>query len=79
MRIVFMLSAFMMLSSACVKAPLVVPDPTVPHQVASEAEVEIWARMPDGKLARETVRILPGWWIAGPPVVEPMPVTEDAK
>lgn len=57
----------------------VVPDPTVAHQVAAEADVEIWARMPDGRLAKVPVRILPGWWIAGPPIVDPMPEKENAK
>jgi hypothetical protein len=38
--------------------------------VARETVVEVWVRRPDGALSREKVRVLPGWWIAGPPVVE---------
>lgn len=58
-----------LLCSGCVKRT-VIPDPTVPHQVAREAEVEIWTDAADGKKVRQKVRLLEGWWIAGPPVVE---------
>ena len=65
--------ASLLLSSACVPHQLVIPDPTVPHQVAKEVEVYVWARLPSGELARQHVRLLEGWWIAGPPCVEPEP------
>jgi len=58
-------------SVGCSPRVQVIPDPTIPHQVAKEAEVEIWARRADGTMARQKVRLLEGWWIAGPPVVEP--------
>lgn len=51
----------------------VIPDPTVPHQVAKEAQVQVWVRAPDGKMVAQRVRLLQGWWIAGPPVVEAAP------
>jgi hypothetical protein len=59
------------LSSGCVPRRLVIPDPTVPHQVAKETTVRIWVEAPDGKRVAADVRLLEGWWIAGPPVVEP--------
>ncbi len=62
-----------LLSSASCAHQATLPDPTVPHRVARETEVEVWVRRPDGTLTRETVRLLPGWWIAGPPVVEAEP------
>jgi hypothetical protein len=70
-RIVLTLSACAML--CCAPKVTVIPDPTVPHQVADEAQIVIWARMPDGRLAKQQIRLLAGWWIAGPPVVEPEP------
>jgi len=72
-KIVSALAASAMLWSAsagCSPRVQVIPDPTVPHQVATEAEVVIWARRADGSLAPQRVRLLKGWWIAGPPVVE---------
>lgn len=72
-RLVLVLFASGMLSLGCVPHRLVIPDPTVPHQVAKEARVQVWARAPDGKLVAQDVRILKGWWIAGPPVVEAEP------
>lgn len=60
-------------SAGCSPRVQVIPDPSIPHQVAKEAEVEIWARRADGTMARQKVRLLEGWWIAGPPVVEPEP------
>lgn len=61
--------AFAMLSTACVKRT-VVPDPTIPHQVAEESEAVVWCRAADGKLVRCKVRVLEGWWLASPQVVE---------
>lgn len=68
-RLALVLCVFALPSIGCVKRS-VIPDPTVPHQVAKESEVVIWARAPDGKMVRMKVRLLEGWWIAGPPVVE---------
>lgn len=69
-RLALALLASALLSSGCAHRT-VIPDPTVPHQVAREAEVEIWVQAADGKKVRQKVRLLEGWWIAGPPVVEP--------
>jgi hypothetical protein len=69
-RLVLALSASALLFSGCVKRT-VIPDPTVPHQVAKETGVQIWVRAPGGKWVKQEVRLLEGWWIAGPPVVEP--------
>ena len=57
----------------CVPRAKIIPDPRVPHRVAEESEVTIWARRPDGKFEKERIRLLEGWWIAGPPVVDPLP------
>lgn len=60
-----------MLSSGCVSVtPAVIPDPAVPHQVAKEAEVEVWCGAPDRRLKKCRVRLLDGWWVASPQVVE---------
>lgn len=75
-RMLIALAASMMLwsgSVGCSPRVMVIPDPAVPHQVAEETEVKIWARKPDGKMAKVPVRLLEGWWIAGPLVVEPIP------
>lgn len=73
MRTAFTLVASTMLFCGCVRTQQVIPDPTVPHQVAEETEVVIWARRPDGRMAPQKVRLLKGWWVAGPPVVEADP------
>jgi hypothetical protein len=61
-----------MLSSGCSLFPRTetIPDPSIPHRIADESEAVIWVRRPDGTLTRETVRVLPGWWLASPQVVE---------
>lgn len=69
-RIVSALFVSALLWTASCAHKAVLPDPSVPHRVAREAEVQIWVRKADGSLSREKVRLLPGWWIAGPPVVE---------
>jgi hypothetical protein len=72
-RIGLALIACALLSLASCSHSPVLPDPTIPHRVAAEAQVYVWARQPDGALVKTKVRLLPGWWVAGPPVVEPMP------
>ncbi len=77
-RTMIALGASMMLWSAsagCSPRVQVIPDPTIPHQVAKETEVEVWARRADGTMAPQKVRLLKGWWIAGPEIVDP-PVVE---
>jgi hypothetical protein len=69
-KLVLVLCASATLLPGCVKRT-VIPDPTVPHQVAREAEIEIWVDVKGDKKVRQKVRLLEGWWIAGPPVVEP--------
>jgi hypothetical protein len=64
------LCASAMLCSSCAHRK-VIPDPTVPHQVAEEAEIVIWVEQANGKKSKQEVRLLEGWWIAGPPVVDP--------
>jgi hypothetical protein len=38
--------------------------------VAKETTVEIQVRTVDGGFITERVRVLPGWWIASPQVLE---------
>ena len=64
------LFAFGTLCASCVHGPAVLPDPTVPHQMAAETEVTVWCRTEKGPLSTCTVRLLPGWWVASPQVVE---------
>lgn len=48
-----------------------IPDPAIPHRVAEESTATVWVRRPDGSLTKEAVRVLPGWWLASPQVVDP--------
>lgn len=66
------LVASAMLSSGCAGAT-VIPDPNIPHQVAAETCVTVWARAPGGEMKRVKVRLLEGWWVASPQVVDPPP------
>lgn len=50
--------------------PEAIPSSRVPHRVAEETSVRIYVRLPDGSFQEETVRLLKGWWIASPEVVE---------
>jgi hypothetical protein len=68
-RTVLAVIASVLLSAGCAKR-IVIPDPAIPHQVAEEAEIVTWCRAPDGKLVKCTVRLLEGWWVASPQVVE---------
>lgn len=54
----------------CVPSKAAIPDPSFPHRVAEEAEVVIWVRLPSGEFTKAKARVLPGWWVAGPPAVE---------
>jgi hypothetical protein len=64
------LVSLLLLTLGCAAKP-VIPDPSVPHQVAKEVEVEVWVRGADGTKSKQKVRLLKGWWIAGPPVTSP--------
>jgi hypothetical protein len=72
MKTMLALLAFATLSSGCSLLPRAhaIPDPTVPHRVAVETEVDVFVRLPDGTLTVERVRLLTGWWVASPQVVE---------
>lgn len=68
-----MRTACTLLASAmlcCAPKVTAIPDPNVPHQFASETEGDIWVRLPDGRMAKQRVRVLEGWWLASPPLVE---------
>ena len=60
---------------ACSVPPstVTIPDPSIPHRIAEESVVKAWIRRPDGTLTAEPVRLMPGWWIASPQVVERTP------
>lgn len=70
--IVLVLLASVLLPSGCARRHAI-PDPSIPHRVATEATVEVWVRNREGRMVRERVRILEGWWIASPQVVEGEP------
>lgn len=71
-RIASVLIVFAMLSQACsLPQQAVLPDHRIPHQVARETTVQVWVRRADGQLVAERVRLMPGWWVASPQVVEP--------
>lgn len=63
------LLAFALLLLGCPKRT-VVPDPTIPHQVAEGSDVTVWCGTTDRKLAKCEVRLDRGWWVASPQVVE---------
>lgn len=48
----------------------ILPNPQIPHRVAEETRVTVWARRPDGAFVKEAVTLQAGWWIAAPAVVE---------
>jgi hypothetical protein len=57
-----------MLLSGCL-SPRAIPSHSVPLQVAEETTVRVWVRTEQG-LVKTRVRLLEGWWIASPYVVE---------
>lgn len=58
-----------MLSTGCAHK-LVIPDPTIPHQVAEDTKVKIWARLPDGKMAKVEIKLREGDWVADQTLIE---------
>ena len=69
MRTMLGLIALPMLFVGC-QGRLVIPDNAIPHRVAEESSVVIWARGQDGKMVPTEVRLLAGWWIASDRIVE---------
>lgn len=72
-RTVLLLLASALLSSGCVHHQAVLADPSVVHRVAEEVEIQVWARAPGGELVKTQVRVLPGWYVAGPPAIDTGP------
>jgi hypothetical protein len=70
MRTALAVLASSLLCTACPRGAQVIPDPSVPHQVASETTVEVWARLPTGEMARTRIRLLEGWWVVAPEVAD---------
>lgn len=69
-KLVLVLIVFVLLFvSGCVKRT-VLPDPRVPHRVAEETKIKVWCRLPDGRFSKCDVRLLEGWWVASPQIVE---------
>lgn len=66
--ILAVLALFAWLSSGCAPHAIVIPDPTIPHEVAEELEAIVWLHAPDGYV-KTRIRVLPGYWVAGPEVV----------
>jgi len=64
------LVASAMLSSGCGASKLAIPDERIPHQVAQEGEVTVWVRLSSGDMTPVKVRVLPGWWVASPLVID---------
>lgn len=70
-RIMIGLSVSVMLSGCTLfPTPRAIPNPKVPHRVAEETTVQIYIRLPDGSFQVDSVRLLKGWWVASPEVVE---------
>lgn len=72
MKTMLVLTVFAMLSSGCSFLPRrhAIPDPTIPHRVATETSVDVFVRLPDGTFVTERVRLLEGWWVSSPQVTE---------
>lgn len=64
------LAASALLLGGCVPPTLVVPSPTIPHQLSRECRTEILVEAPNGKVERQKVTIPTGWWVASPSIVE---------
>lgn len=67
--LVLVLLASGMLSAGCAKR-VVIPDPSIPHPLSREATVWIWIELPNGKSVEQKVKVYPGYYVAGPLVVE---------
>lgn len=67
-----LLASALLCGSGCslLPRPAAIPSSKIPHRVAEETDVVIYVRLPDGSFQEETVRLLKGWWIASPDVVE---------
>jgi hypothetical protein len=70
MRTALALFASVMLFSGCLPRHHVIPDKSVPHQVAQPAKVVIWVRKADGEKVQERIWLMPGDWVADSRVVE---------
>lgn len=64
MRTVVALIAFGTLCAGCVPPTLVIPDPSIPHRLASDATVTIEVAHPSGQVERQKVKVPAGWWVA---------------
>jgi hypothetical protein len=73
MRTWLALVASLPLFVGCATKTIVLPNPSIPHRVAKETTATIWVRLPSGQLAKAKVRVMPGWWLASPEVVESYP------
>jgi len=77
MRTLLALVASALLSTGCART-IALPNPSIPHRVARETTATIWVRLPNGQLTQAKVRVMPGWWLASPEVVESYPPTGPA-
>ena len=73
MRTVVALSASVMLCVGCVPPRLVIPEPSIPHQLAKPAKVKILVGTPDGKYETQTAEIPAGWWVVSDEVANGRP------
>ena len=75
MKTALALIASVMLLPGCLFLPQerALPNPAIPHRIAETCTLPIWVRRPDHSLVKETVRVDPGWFVASPQVVEPIP------
>ena len=63
--------AFVLLLCGCVGARPVIPDPSIPHQVAESTAVWIWAKSESGRFVKVRAELHAGDWIASDQVVSP--------
>jgi len=56
-------------------APRVIPDQSIPHQLAAPATLTVWLTMPDGRKVDQAMAFPAGCWIAFPAIVSPQQVT----
>jgi hypothetical protein len=47
----------------------IIPDRRIPHRVADNGTLTVWARTKEGDMIKTRITVEPGWWIASPEVI----------
>lgn len=60
----------LIVSVGCGASRLVIPDPTIPHQLSRDADAYIWVRTSEGKMSENKVKFRTGDWCASQTLIE---------